>query len=903
MHKGGDEVEPMSTTEHRVDGLLSRYVDGLLTAEEAVELAELVRIKRETARDAALSLCVHATLVLELRGDASFHDLTPSIMERVRALRVPERRSAPTVRWGVWASIAACLAIVAGSVFYNLRQTGTLSDKILAHVAATSPDVTVVRGDRNVVAVLKMTLQPGDTIVTDGRESITIGYEGETTRVQLRENTRLTLLGSAPAEGKRLRLEAGSLRARVAKQPEDKSMVVLTPHAEALIRGTVLRLASEKSSTRLDVTEGLVEFTITSDRETIEVPAGHYAVAGEGIDLVARSIPGTDLLLQLDEKASGAKTVADLKSLKDLARDVYEAELARGDDCDPVRLVYLGLACAITANPKEDRQADDLRLLLDRALSASISPEPLGTGLTAEERKTIRKRYARARRLAEELFFDEWFGILSPLMNGIKGRRPALTEALWMEDHYVTFYERGLPQFSMSFWVKKPPPFDEFPTVEYCRRELFPLMRKVTERNRRLEKAIDFPKITPMPRDAWKADKLMDDPNEPHYYCRFTQEREDTGGKLFAAVFPQITFERAVLTGQLRLRKLGPKPPDNIPCGWGLYGKENGKLAYRGQGINFGRVRRLELRRRWTWFLIYFERREDGSWGLARWEWPEGRQPHNLTSPDVSPPPPTIAGLNEDPGLMACGNKTYAIEGPVRIALTANNASVEWRALGLRILDPNDTSFRADPSSKTAVRYVEGPTLYTDDFSKGPDNWRIARFPEASPVGWEGSVPVPAAVRKAQVHGAPTSCAVIDATNVSSKEILIASFRHPVEADAFVVSAYVFLSPAKTGECSLGGWYRPSGPGNERKRLLFENTLPRRLFDRWVRVRTEFIHRPDDTGRFVWESRTFWDDRLSVLLQNTVLDNTVHLRMRGCKAKIADFSIRKLVPADTKEEK
>jgi hypothetical protein len=145
---------------------------------------------------------------------------------------------------------------------------------------------------------------------------------------------------------------------------------------------------------------------------------------------------------------------------------------------------------------------------------------------------------------------------------------------------------------------------------------------------------------------------------------------------------------------------------------------------------------------------------------------------------------------------------------------------------------------------------------------------------------------------------------VINALNVPSSQVLIASFTHPVEADAFVVTANVFITPLKKADdFSFGGWYRPVGPGNEKNILHLDRTLPHSMFNTWLRVRSEFIRRTDEDGRPVWDQRTFWNERLSVHMRNTALKNTLHLRMTGCRVKLADFSIRKLVPAGREEAK
>ena len=73
---------------------------------------------------------------------------------------------------------------------------------------------------------------------------------------------------------------------------------------------------------------------------------------------------------------------------------------------------------------------------------------------------------------------------------------------------------------------------------------------------------------------------------------------------------------------------------------------------------------------------------------MTRWEWLEGDQPHDLTTADISLPLKERSSLGAgNGGLVSYGDKSWDTTGPQRIFLAAEGASVEWRALGLRI-DP-----------------------------------------------------------------------------------------------------------------------------------------------------------------------------------------------------------------------
>lgn len=109
-------------------------------------------------------------------------------------------------------------------------------------------------------------------------------------------------LAPVEGEGKRLRLVRGGLHARVARQPEGTPMIFLTPQAEARVLGTTLRLVVEGEATRLEVFEGRVRLKRLADGRSVDVPAGHYAVAAAGAAPVARPLEAPDpVALELEE--------------------------------------------------------------------------------------------------------------------------------------------------------------------------------------------------------------------------------------------------------------------------------------------------------------------------------------------------------------------------------------------------------------------------------------------------------------------------------------------------------------------------------------------------------------------------------------------------------------------------
>ena len=111
--------------------------------------------------------------------------------------------------------------------------------------------------------------------------------------LDLTANARLGNLERANALGgqKALRLEAGTVHAEVAHQPEGRPLLIATADAEAVVLGTRLILGTRTSDTRLSVEKGLVRLVRTADRRSVEVPAGKRVVAEETGALIVQDSP------------------------------------------------------------------------------------------------------------------------------------------------------------------------------------------------------------------------------------------------------------------------------------------------------------------------------------------------------------------------------------------------------------------------------------------------------------------------------------------------------------------------------------------------------------------------------------------------------------------------------------
>ncbi|HEV3027635.1 MAG TPA: FecR domain-containing protein, partial [Planctomycetota bacterium] len=98
---------------------------------------------------------------------------------------------------------------------------------------------------------------PGAGLETRGPKSLAVLKLEDGSRIELRAESRLEHIQTA-SDQKSLTLTRGTIFATVAKQPAQRSIVFLTPHAELTVLGTRFVLEVAPESTRLDLEEGRV---------------------------------------------------------------------------------------------------------------------------------------------------------------------------------------------------------------------------------------------------------------------------------------------------------------------------------------------------------------------------------------------------------------------------------------------------------------------------------------------------------------------------------------------------------------------------------------------------------------------------------------------------------------------
>jgi hypothetical protein len=137
----------------------------------------------------------------------------------------------------------------------------------------------------------------GDGLETADYRSLAILSFPDHTRMEFSGNAVVREFSEA-----RVVMEKGSVKAEVARRPKDRPLVFATPHGEARVLGTILRVGADPDPKRgmsLEVQEGKVELRSAAGR-SVMVEAGHQATVAAGIPLTSKPLPREEILLALD---------------------------------------------------------------------------------------------------------------------------------------------------------------------------------------------------------------------------------------------------------------------------------------------------------------------------------------------------------------------------------------------------------------------------------------------------------------------------------------------------------------------------------------------------------------------------------------------------------------------------
>ncbi len=310
----------------RLDALLIAWRDGTLSPEDAEELKALLRdpvSRRQLVEHFHTSAAV-AESFSEERADRQ-EDETAAVLQALEAQptaapmpaarpssrrklrknaggrvngaspphglprRARKAKDSVRIHWP-WVAAAACVVLVAGAHYLNVRTASQFQQNVMARLRVASDGVDVFRRGERLPAHPGMDIVTGDEIdVPTDAEAILL-YADDSTFVRLLAGTRGKVWQEEGA--KRIRLDRGEVRCEAAPQ-ERGAMELIAPFASAEVLGTRFTFSAQPRRTRLAVEQGRVRFTRASDGRSVIVHGGEFATAGPGTGpLLAQALPG-----------------------------------------------------------------------------------------------------------------------------------------------------------------------------------------------------------------------------------------------------------------------------------------------------------------------------------------------------------------------------------------------------------------------------------------------------------------------------------------------------------------------------------------------------------------------------------------------------------------------------------
>ncbi len=301
---------------NRIEELTFRLLDGGLAPHEQEELDRLLATDEAVRRHVALLELEAALLAtgpapdvagtaVERVGAIQTDDLERSVMRTLGALPPPPpapglaRRRLRTPALFLVAAAALFLIVLLTRPGESPPGTGEPGKAPAPFLLDRSPDVLVEsEGGERVTPSVGAPLQPGRTLRTGQGGHATLSY-ADGTRLELSAGAVLSL--EAARSGKRVRLQAGGLRASVPEQANDLPLAVVTSQAEFLgAGGTFQVIVLGGHGTRIDLEDGKAELIRAGQPAISLAPRTSAFVPNEGEPVFPpRQAPGLQLRREL----------------------------------------------------------------------------------------------------------------------------------------------------------------------------------------------------------------------------------------------------------------------------------------------------------------------------------------------------------------------------------------------------------------------------------------------------------------------------------------------------------------------------------------------------------------------------------------------------------------------------
>jgi len=255
--------------------LLLRHLDGRLTQDERLRVAELLRTDPE-ARAFLRAVAEQAVLVADLECVAlgrqeELHRRPLRAADQGRKILPVRFRS---WRWGVAAAAAVTLLAVFASQLVPTTKPGIVR---VSKVTGSS-QYFGSKGEAETALTAGTSLGAGDTLETRSCDAWV--------ELKLREGSTITIAGHStlrilePEAGrKRFKLWQGSLWGSPAPGPAVEPLLIQTPTVAVEIRGAQFDLQTSPTETMLRINEGSAWVRQDLDGSKIEVPKGYQAAS------------------------------------------------------------------------------------------------------------------------------------------------------------------------------------------------------------------------------------------------------------------------------------------------------------------------------------------------------------------------------------------------------------------------------------------------------------------------------------------------------------------------------------------------------------------------------------------------------------------------------------------------